>query len=216
VRSSDLTAQARIRDAALVRFGSDGFAGTSVRSIAADAGVSAALVLHHFGSKEGLRAACDEFVVGFFEDMLGRVGDLEPARSMAQFEGFTDESMMMMRYLLRQASEDSPRANTLVAKIVDLTKHSMAAQTDKGYVRPTDDPDMRAAVLVMLRLGPLLFRGAMEQATGADVLTAEGLRRMYRTTIELLESGIYTRSGLPHEGALLELYDTTQEDTRDD
>ena len=69
---ADLTSQARIRDAALVRFGADGFAGTSVRSIAADAGVSPALVLHHFGSKEGLRTACDEHVVGFFEDILGR------------------------------------------------------------------------------------------------------------------------------------------------
>jgi len=217
VRSeADLTSQARIRDAALVRFGAEGFAGTSVRSIAADAGVSPALVLHHFGSKEGLRTACDEHVVGFFEEMLGRAGEAEPTRAMAQFEGFTEESMTMMRYLLRQASEDSPRANSLVAEIIDLTKRSMAAQTAKGYVRPSDDPDMRAAVLVMLRLGPLLFSGAMEQATGADVLTTAGIRRMYRTTIEILESGIYTRSGVPHEGALLELYDnTTREKTRD-
>ncbi len=46
----------------------------------------------------------------------------------------------------------------------------------------------------MLRLGPLLFSGAMEQATGADVLTTEGLRRMYRTTIEILESGMEGRT----------------------
>lgn len=57
---SGLTARARIRDAALARFGTDGVAGTSVRAVAADAGVSAALVLHHFDSKEGLRQACDE------------------------------------------------------------------------------------------------------------------------------------------------------------
>jgi AcrR family transcriptional regulator len=50
---SDLTARARIRDAAIRRFGSDGF-GASVRAIAADAAVSPGLVMHHFGSKEGL------------------------------------------------------------------------------------------------------------------------------------------------------------------
>ena len=49
--ASDLTARARIRDAALARFGAEGIAGTSVRAVAADAGVSPALVLHHFGSK---------------------------------------------------------------------------------------------------------------------------------------------------------------------
>jgi hypothetical protein len=47
------------------------------------------------------------------------------------------DSMDLMRYLLRQASEDSPRANSLVAEIIDLTKRSMASQTAKGYVRPS-------------------------------------------------------------------------------
>jgi len=36
---SDLTARARIRDAALARFGADGVAATTVRAVAADAGV---------------------------------------------------------------------------------------------------------------------------------------------------------------------------------
>src|SRR3954471_19421750 len=59
---ADLTARARIRDAAIRRFGVDGL-GASVRAIAADAGVSPGLVIHHFGSKEGLRAVCDEHVL---------------------------------------------------------------------------------------------------------------------------------------------------------
>src|SRR5919199_4055952 len=58
----DLTTRARIRDAAVLRFGREGF-GVSVRALAADAGVSPGLVIHHFGSKDGLRAACDEHVL---------------------------------------------------------------------------------------------------------------------------------------------------------
>ena len=126
---------------------------------------------------------------------------------MSQFGGVTDEAPPLMRYLMKQASEDSPAANDLVAQIVELTKQSLEANTARGYVKPTVDPDMRAAILVMLRLGPFLLSGAVQQATGADILTPEGLRRMYRTTIEIVESGIYTREGVPHEGALLELYD---------
>src|SRR6516225_6863116 len=61
MRSADLTAAARIRDAAIEQFGQHGF-GVGLRSIAEAAGVSAALVIHHFGSKDGLRKACDEFV----------------------------------------------------------------------------------------------------------------------------------------------------------
>jgi len=165
VRSADLTTSARIRDAALARFAEDGYAATSVRTIAADAGVSPALILHHFGSKDGLREACDQHVFAFFREMF------------SQEAQFSDESMVMVRYLMRQASEDSPRANAMVADIVELTKNALPT--------PTADPDMRAAVLVMLRLGPLLFNGAMLQATGADVLTPEGLQRMYATIHEI-------------------------------
>ena len=67
VRSEDLTARARIRDAAVARFGRDGFR-APVRAIAEDAGVSAALVIHHFGSKDALRAECDEHVLRVIRD----------------------------------------------------------------------------------------------------------------------------------------------------
>ena len=61
MRSADLTAAARIRDAAIEQFGQHGF-GVGLRTIAEAAGVSAALVIHHFGSKDGLRKACDDYV----------------------------------------------------------------------------------------------------------------------------------------------------------
>jgi AcrR family transcriptional regulator len=62
-READLTAMARIRNAALERFPRDGFRGTTVRSVADDAGGSPGLIVHHFATKEGLREACDEYVI---------------------------------------------------------------------------------------------------------------------------------------------------------
>src|SRR5690625_6728632 len=57
--ADDLHARARIRNAAVTRFGADGF-GAGLRAIAADAGVSPALIVHHFGSKSALRKARSE------------------------------------------------------------------------------------------------------------------------------------------------------------
>ena len=57
MRSEDLTAQARIRNAAVELFARDGFEKTNLRAIAAAAGVSAGLVIHHFGSKDELIGA---------------------------------------------------------------------------------------------------------------------------------------------------------------
>jgi AcrR family transcriptional regulator len=60
--ADDLTARAGIRDAALVQFAERGVASTTMRAIAAHAGVSPGLVQQHFGSKDGLREACDRDV----------------------------------------------------------------------------------------------------------------------------------------------------------
>src|SRR5690625_7672507 len=58
----DLTAPARIRTAAISLFGRHGYADTSARAVAGEAGVSPGLVIHHSGSKEQLQQACDEYV----------------------------------------------------------------------------------------------------------------------------------------------------------
>ncbi len=67
IRLADLTGRARIRHAALHLFGAEGYAQTSLRSIAHTAGVSLALIAHHFGSKHQLRDAVDAWVLATFE-----------------------------------------------------------------------------------------------------------------------------------------------------
>ena len=69
----DRTARAVIRDEALGLFAAHGPDAVTVRQIAAAAGVSPALVVHHFGSKEGLREAVDEHVLGLFEALIGEM-----------------------------------------------------------------------------------------------------------------------------------------------
>jgi AcrR family transcriptional regulator len=60
--SAEQTRQALIR-AALNLFGTKGFDGTSTREIAAAAEANIGSIAYHFGGKEGLRAACANFIV---------------------------------------------------------------------------------------------------------------------------------------------------------
>jgi len=55
--------RAAILGAALARFSAHGFAGTTIRAVAADAGVDAALVHHYFGTKDELFVAALELPV---------------------------------------------------------------------------------------------------------------------------------------------------------
>ena len=69
VAFEDLTARARIREAALEHFADEGYERATIRAIAQTAGVSPGLLRHHYGSKDALRVACDEYVF----EMLHRV-----------------------------------------------------------------------------------------------------------------------------------------------
>ncbi|WP_404291776.1 hypothetical protein [Glutamicibacter arilaitensis] len=83
--SSDLTARARIRDAAAYRLAMEGF-GVSARIIASDPGVSAGLAMHHFGSKAKPRDACDENMLAAFRRLKREnvaAGVIVPSRDEA-------------------------------------------------------------------------------------------------------------------------------------
>src|SRR5260370_36093380 len=100
MRSADLTASARIRDAAIDQFAQHGFA-VGLRTIAEAAGVSAALVIHHFGSKEGLLRACDEYIAEEIRSEKSEAIKTSDAASwlarVAEIESFAP----MMAYLVR-------------------------------------------------------------------------------------------------------------------
>lgn len=63
-RAGTESGRARILAAARTEFAAQGFQGTTLRSIAASAGVDVALIGHHFGNKEGLFAATLELPAG--------------------------------------------------------------------------------------------------------------------------------------------------------
>src|ERR1700761_1614266 len=57
--------RAAILDNARSQFGDHGFERTTIRSVAAAAGVDPALVMHYFSSKAGLFAAASRFEIAF-------------------------------------------------------------------------------------------------------------------------------------------------------
>ena len=81
--ADDRTAIARIRDAAIEQFGQHGF-NVGLRAIAEAAGVSAALVIHHFGSKEGLRKACDDYIAEEIRGAKSRVAAVQRPGHLAR------------------------------------------------------------------------------------------------------------------------------------
>src|SRR3989442_8290525 len=85
IPDSDLTAAARIREAALRLFAARGVSGASIRDVAKAAGVSPGLVQHHFRSKARLRRAVEESVIRRATEAFGRpIGGGSPVGGKAR------------------------------------------------------------------------------------------------------------------------------------
>jgi len=144
--SDDRTAVARIRDAAIERWGEHGF-NVGLRSIAEAAGVSAALVIHHFGSKEGLRKACDEYIAE--EIRSGKSASLQtkdPAdwfAQMAEIESYAP----MMAYLVRSMQSGSDLAKMMWQRMIDNAEEYLEEGVRNGLLKPSRDPRARAKYL---------------------------------------------------------------------
>ena len=120
VALEDRTARARIRDAALVLFAERGTKGATVRDIAKAAGVSGGLLRHHFGPKDGLRDACDSYVLAKLMRMKERAvleGELANPAFMSAAQ---PEMLLIYRYLARSMIDGSPQAASMFDEMVEL------------------------------------------------------------------------------------------------
>ena len=194
---SDLTAVARIRNAALLRFARDGF-GVGLRTIAADAGVTAGLIAHHFGSKDGLRRACDTEVLRLTQEVK---------RSSMYFGGPTDLMTQMSQveeyipataYAMRSLMEGGELATTLMDLFVGDTVSYMSDAVKAGTVTPSHNEEARARYLLYAGFGALLLFLRYEASEPGDIEAAvrEFIDRYGPVTAELYSRPLFTDPGL--------------------
>ncbi|NUO98244.1 MAG: TetR family transcriptional regulator [Nonomuraea sp.] len=185
----DLTARARIRDAAILHIGEHGFEAATIRGIAETAGVSLGLVRHHFGSKQALREACDEHLMKVIrrlnaEAASGLTGAFDPVAMMSPYRA----------YLARALIEGW--AAPLFDEMTRIGEHWLA-EADKERADPPDvEPRARAAVLAAMALSVTVLYPHVSRGMGVDLSSPEGSRLLMRTLIE-----VYSQPVLSPEAA---------------
>ena len=168
----DLTAKARIRQAALELFALNGSDGTSMRAISSRAGVTVGLITHHFGTKAGLIQAVED-------DLLDGI-----ANAIAYQE--TDESVDGVVRKLDQRLLDHIDANPLVAAYLrrmmliegngagaDLTERftRMALRQiqdlrRRGIASTSRDAEDQVMQVMLVQLGQVLMQPFVDQIAG--------------------------------------------------
>ncbi|OBH11340.1 TetR/AcrR family transcriptional regulator [Mycobacterium sp. E1747] len=190
MRSADLTATARIRDAAIEQFGQHGF-GVGVRAIAEAAGVSAALVIHHFGSKEGLRKACDEYIAEQIRSTKSEaMRSNDPATWFAQLAEI-EEFAPLTAYVLRSMQTGGDLAKMLWQRMIDNAEEYMEEGVRAGTIKPSRDPKARAKYLGITGGGSLLLYMQMHDTpTDLRAVLRDYAREMILPALEIYSEGL--------------------------
>lgn len=159
--AEDLTAKARIFDAAIeafARFGNK----ASVRSIADKAGVSPGLVIHHFGSKPALREACDQEVLKRYHKLEIRLIPA-PASAVKAAEVLSAEAATVVVYMLRSLADGGPSARSFMKELLIETESIMKASLEGGLINPSIDESARSEFWSKQTLGYMLLTYLLEQ-----------------------------------------------------
>ena len=196
-RSTDRTeaTRAAIRDAAVARFAADGL-DAPLRAVAEDARVSPALIVHHFGSKDGLRAECDRHVLAVVAEQKAAAlaPDHGPTAARAALAAL-DELAPVVGYTLRAIQAGGETARIFIDSFADDAQRWLTDGVAGGVLRPSRDEQARARYLTLIGFGAMLLDMRLHPPADPTDLTAAirgYIERHGLASIELFTEGLYT------------------------
>jgi TetR/AcrR family transcriptional regulator, regulator of cefoperazone and chloramphenicol sensitivity len=182
----------RLCQQAIDHFGRFGFDETMLElSIATDTDV--AVLTELFGSIEGLRAACDEYILETVSAAkTAALTSHDPRTWLAQVDAI-DSYAPMISYLTRtlRAGDESGRA--LLQRMTDGIERYLEVAVDAGTVRPTTNPKGRAHVLAMFGAGGfLLYQSLHPTPNDVHVVLHDYVKDVMVPALELYTYGLMT------------------------
>jgi len=153
-----------VLDAAIARFGQDGYRATSVADIARQAGVGGTVPYAYFPNKEALfLAAVDEDAAGVIHEALSDVFE-QPAvpgwreTLLATLVTAVDQHPLARRLLAGLEPEVTGRVLEIpaLAELRKVCAERMAAEQMTGQIRPDIDPRVMANGVVALVMSLLM------------------------------------------------------------
>ena len=178
--------RAAILAAARSLFAAHGFAGTSMRAVAAEAGVDAALVHHYFGSKDDLFIAALELPVD------PRVV-VRPV-----IEGGVDDAGEQLMRLFVSVWDDEHTRTPLLALVRGILDPGGAQLVQDGFLRMVlgpvgaglgiDEPDRRLPLVASQLVGLVVLRYVVGVEPLAS-MPAEDLVAVYAPTLQRYLTG---------------------------
>jgi len=171
------------------RFARDGYQPTTVRDVAADAGVNVALINRYFVSKEGLFEACMPRAVEVLDTLdsdATSFEDLLPELVKQVARSLTDDGSLQLLLLLRSSGDehaDRIRRSTLRG----FARHLAAVAGWREADPATEHLELRAEIALSTILGVVILRAstaleplASTPASDLSALLSEAITALLR------------------------------------
>ncbi len=186
----------RIRHAALTSFAMYGASGTSLRTVAAAAGVSVGLVQHYFANKAGLIKAVDDHVLGLviatiappIPESVDSVAEMgrRVTRMISEHPDIAD-------YVGRALIDGSALGNTIFDTLAAFGIARWTQRNERGELRPGVELTWAALNSLVLALGTLILRGHIERQLPEPFTTPAQLERWQDSVSTILREGLFRR-----------------------
>lgn len=190
----------RLIRVAMQMFADKGFDGITVRDIAAAADVSVGLINHHFGSKDGLREAVDQYFLSQFEEILqdeyqvtespdSRGLDIVVERTEGWINRHIEEWDLSKAYMRRALLEGSDWGAGLFERFYQVQRAAVDRMDVAGQLRPDVDRLWLPLLIIYMELGTLLLEPYVEKVLGRSGFDRTLWRRRHRAYTELIHKG---------------------------
>lgn len=167
--AADLTSKARIRNAALVLFAEHGVAGTAMRAVATEAGVTVGLIVHHYGTKDALREAVDLAVVDCFAATIASVplesrrpDEVAAARDLAVAD-MLERNPSIVDYLRRAILDDAAKRGDLVSRLSRLSAEQVVELRGAGVASTRHTVGEQVISIMVRQLGRLFLQPLVDR-----------------------------------------------------
>ena len=182
---SAIDSKDRLIEVAAGVFAREGFSGTSLRMIAVEAGVSAALLVHHFGSKQKLIEETISVTLGDWMREKDQLAELPLSEALSQWPKTAQGGKQKLAFFKQVMLAGGKPAQLLLERMQIETKERLQAMTASGSMRELEDLDTAALLLSIYGLAPLILSDSIKKILGGEITDDDIAERLAKSSLEL-------------------------------
>ena len=192
-----------ILDGAIRLFAERGFEAVYIKDIARTTGVAPSLVHHHFGTREGLRSACRDYVIvqiretlADYENMVPDDGttDLISMYGTAVRAGLGDRPHLL-RFLAVTLMEPHEDSRALFQDYYDIFHKLTTRSVASGFLRDDVDPRWLTLHAIYLQLGTAFLYDTLAHSFGEDPYSSAESTERTKAFGEIAKDGVLRQKG---------------------